>query len=53
MNYEAFLYYAHNWAQAIGLVLFVWFVVWAGSHALDFCRGGLERVRRLDEREGE
>jgi len=45
--------YLHSWIQAIELVLFVWFVVWAGSHAFDFCRAGMERVRKLNEREGE
>ena len=52
MSYDAFLYYAHNWVQAIALVLFVWFVVWAVSWAVDFCRAGMERVRRYEEREG-
>jgi hypothetical protein len=45
--------YLHSWIQSIQLVLFVWFVAWAGSHAVDFCRAGMERVRRLEEREGE
>jgi hypothetical protein len=52
MNYEAFIYYLHGWIQAIELLLVIWFVVWAGSHALDFYRAGMERVRRLEEREG-
>jgi len=52
MNFEAFLYYAHQWAQLIELALFIWFVAWAGSHAVDFYRAGMERVRRLEEREG-
>ena len=43
--------YLQGWIQAIELVLFVWFVVWAGSHAVDFCRAGMERVRKLNERE--
>jgi hypothetical protein len=43
--------YLHGWAQAIELLLFVWFVVWAGSHAVDFCRAGMERVRRQEARE--
>jgi hypothetical protein len=44
--------YLHGWIQSIELVLFVWLVVWASSHAVDFCRAGMERVRRLEEREG-
>jgi hypothetical protein len=44
--------YLHSWIQAIELLLFVWFVVWAGSHAVDFCRAGMERVRKMEEREG-
>jgi hypothetical protein len=43
--------YLHSWIQSIQLVLFVWFVVWAGSHAVDFYRAGIERVRRLEARE--
>jgi hypothetical protein len=45
--------YLHGWIQAIEFLLFIWFVVWAGSKILDFCRAGMERVRRLEEREGE
>jgi hypothetical protein len=45
--------YLHGWIQAIELLLFIWFTVWAVSHAVDFCRAGMERVRRLEEREGE
>lgn len=52
MNFEAFLFYAHGWIQATQLVLFAWFVVWAGSHAVDFYRAGMERVRKMEEREG-
>jgi hypothetical protein len=44
--------YLHGWIQSIELVLFVWLVVWAGSHAVDFCRAGIERVRKMEEREG-
>jgi hypothetical protein len=44
--------YLHGWIQSIELVLFVWFVVWAGNYAVDFCRAGMERVRRYEEREG-
>jgi len=44
--------YLHGWIQAIELLLFVWFVVWAGSHLLDFYRAGMERVRKMEEREG-
>jgi hypothetical protein len=44
--------YLHGWIQAIELVLFVWIVVWAGSHAVDFYRAGMERVRKMEEREG-
>jgi hypothetical protein len=44
--------YLHSWIQAIELVLFVWIVVWAGSHAVDFYRAGMERVRKMEEREG-
>jgi hypothetical protein len=44
--------YLHGWIQAIELTLFVWLVVWAGSHAVDFCRAGMERVRKMEEREG-
>jgi hypothetical protein len=51
MNYDAFLFYAHSWIQAIQFLLFLWFIVWAGSHAVDFCRAGMERVRRLEARE--
>jgi hypothetical protein len=43
--------YLHSWIQSIQLVLFVWFVVWAGSHAVDFYRAGIERVRRQEARE--
>lgn len=52
MSYDAFLYYAHNWAQAIELVVAVWLTAWAVSHAVDFYRAGMERVRRMEEREG-
>jgi hypothetical protein len=52
MSYEAFLYYAHGWIQAVELLLVIWLVAWAGSRVVDFCRAGMERVRRLDEREG-
>ena len=51
MSFEAFLYYAHEWVFMIELILLVWFIVWAGSHAVDFCRAGMERVRRLEARE--
>lgn len=44
--------YLHGWIQSIELLLFVWFVVWAGSHAVDFYRAGMERVRKMEEREG-
>jgi len=43
--------YLHSWIQSIQLLLFVWFVVWAGSHAVDFYRAGIERVRRQEARE--
>jgi hypothetical protein len=43
--------YLHSWIQAIELLLFVWLVVWAGSHAVDFYRAGMERVRRQEARE--
>jgi hypothetical protein len=43
--------YLHSWIQSIELVLFVWFVAWAGSHAVDFYRAGMERVRRQEARE--
>jgi len=45
--------YLHSWIQAIETLLFVWLLVWAGSHAVDFYRAGMERVRRLEERERE
>lgn len=44
--------YLHGWIQSIELLLFVWFVVWTASKILDFCRAGMERVRRMEEREG-
>jgi hypothetical protein len=44
--------YLHGWAQAIELALFIWFIAWASTSALDFYRAGMERVRRLNEREG-
>ena len=44
--------YLHGWIQAIELVLFVWLIAWAGSRVVDFCRAGMERVRRYEEREG-
>jgi hypothetical protein len=28
--------YLHGWIQAIEFLLFIWFVVWAGSKILDF-----------------
>lgn len=43
--------YLHSWIQSIELVLFIWFVAWASSHAVDFYRAGMERVRRLEARE--
>jgi hypothetical protein len=43
--------YLHGWIQSIQLLLFVWLVVWAGSHAVDFYRAGMERVRRQEARE--
>jgi hypothetical protein len=51
MNFEAFIFYAHGWVQSFQLLLFIWFIVWAGSHAVDFCRAGMERVRRQEARE--
>lgn len=51
MNLEAFFYYTHSWVQAIELLLFIWFMVWAGSKILDFYRAGMERVRRQEARE--
>jgi hypothetical protein len=53
MNFDSFIYYTHSWIQAIQFLLFLWFTAWAVSHAVDFCRAGMERVRRLEEREGE
>jgi len=43
--------YLHNWVQSIELLLFVWFVVWAVSKILDFCRAGMERVRQMEAKE--
>jgi hypothetical protein len=51
MNFEAFIFYAHGWVQSFQLLLFIWFIVWAGSHAVDFYRAGMERVRRQEARE--
>jgi hypothetical protein len=51
MNFESFLYYTHSWIQAIQFLLFLWFTAWAVSRAVDFCRAGMERVRRLEARE--
>jgi hypothetical protein len=44
--------YLHGWIQAIELILFIWFIAWASTSALDFYRAGMERVRRYEEREG-
>lgn len=44
--------YLHGWIQAIELILVIWFIAWASTSAVDFCRAGMERVRRLNEREG-
>lgn len=44
--------YLHGWIQAIELLLFIWFIVWASTSAVDFYRAGMERVRKLEEREG-
>jgi hypothetical protein len=43
--------YLHGWIQSFQLILFIWFIVWAVSHAVDFCRAGMERVRRQEARE--
>jgi hypothetical protein len=51
MNFDSFIYYTHSWVQAIQFSLFLWFIVWAGSHAVDFYRAGMERVRRQEARE--
>jgi hypothetical protein len=44
--------YLQGWIQAIELILVVWFIAWASTSALDFYRAGMERVLRLNEREG-
>jgi hypothetical protein len=44
--------YLHGWIQSIELALFIWFVAWASTSAVDFYRAGMERVRRMEEREG-
>jgi hypothetical protein len=44
--------YLHSWIQAIELALFIWFIAWASTSAVDFYRAGMERVRRYEEREG-
>jgi hypothetical protein len=51
MNFDSFIYYTHSWIQAIQFLLFLWFAAWAVSWAVDFCRAGMERVRRLEARE--
>lgn len=43
--------YLHGWIQSFELLLFIWFTAWAVSHAVDFCRAGMERVRRQEARE--
>jgi hypothetical protein len=43
--------YLQGWIQSFELLLFIWFIVWGVSKILDFCRAGMERVRRLEERE--
>jgi hypothetical protein len=45
--------YLHGWVQAIETLLVIWLIAWGGSHAVDFYRAGMERVRRMEEREGE
>ena len=44
--------YLHGWVQAIELILVIWFIAWASTSAVDFYRAGMERVRKLNEREG-
>ena len=51
MSAEA-AYYVHEWVRIISLTVAVWLVVEAVAWAVGFCRRGMERVRRLNEREG-
>jgi len=44
--------YLHGWIQAIELLLVIWFIAWASTSAVEFYRAGMERVRKLNEREG-
>jgi hypothetical protein len=52
MSAAAAAYYVHAWVQAIGLTLATWLVIELAYNTYLFCRRGMDRVRRLNEREG-
>ena len=45
--------YLQGWAQSIELILGIWFIAWASTSAVDFYRAGMERLRKLNEKEQE